>query len=74
MPLKFHCCCYHCLKILKFVKRGISQVARLRRRRRRRDNAPASSTASHNQLNKLTSVFYASVLLLIMNFVITLSK
>ena len=25
-------------------------------------------------LNKLTSVFYASVLLLIMNFVITLSK
>ena len=27
-----------------------------------------------NQINKLTSVFYASVLLLIMNLVITLSK
>ena len=28
----------------------------------------------NSQVNKLTSVFYASVLLLIMNFVITLSK
>jgi len=28
----------------------------------------------HKLINKLTSVFYASVLLLIMNFVITLSK
>ena len=29
---------------------------------------------NRNKINKLTSVFYASVLLLIMNFVITLSK
>ena len=28
----------------------------------------------HSKFNKLTSIFYASVLLLIMNFVITLSK
>ena len=32
------------------------------------------STSQVMRFNKLTSVFYASVLLLIMNFVITLSK
>ena len=37
-------------------------------------NHPCSFMVYYHLLNKLTSVFYASVLLLIMNFVITLSK
>ena len=40
------------------------------RQRARADNL----TIRYRQINKLTSVFYGSVLLLIMNFVITLSK
>ena len=35
---------------------------------------PIHMAGSRDIFNKLTSVFYASVLLLIMNFVITLSK
>ena len=33
-----------------------------------------NTVVDHAKFNKLMSVFYASVLLLIMNFVITLSK
>ena len=35
---------------------------------------PNDDDGGHTPINKLTSVFYASALLLIMNFVITLSK
>ena len=37
-------------------------------------NTVGNYLSQTTQFNKLTSVFYASVLLLIMNFVITLSK
>ena len=40
----------------------------------RADCKGQTSACSCYPVNKLTSVFYASVLLLIMNFVITLSK
>ena len=71
----FYCASIFCQPMKKFEFFGATRATRQRHSKTSSTgDEDASTSRRRRQINKLMSVFYASVLLLIMNFVITLSK